>query len=106
MIRYLSIQFFEIPVRKIFTLGNEDYEFVFQHNKQFDFVTVQIEKDLEILHVGKLVYGNNLLSGNLKIPFTFLPISDEDLNREGYSNLKVTSETLGKNIQIYYDDGL
>ncbi|HRG49343.1 MAG TPA: hypothetical protein PLG41_24275 [Leptospiraceae bacterium] len=107
MIRSIPILFSEIPVRKTFTLKEKDYEFYFQYNERFNFVTVTISQDNEILFTSKLVYGSNFLFGsNTDIPYSLVPISDDDLSRSGYSNLKVNSETLGKTIAIYFDDGV
>ena len=97
----------ELPVSKIFTLGTEDLKFTFRKNTKEDFITLEIRKDGTVLQTQKICYGHNLLSINkTMVPFGILPLTEDDLYQAGFSNVRVNSETLGKTVFLYFDDGV
>lgn len=104
-LQIIPIQSEEIPVSKIIELADESYEFRFRYNKRFDFITLEIWQEEEFLYSSKLVYGNNILQGFGKIPFAIVPFVEEDLYVDGYSQIQVNLETIGKTVNLYFEDG-
>ena len=97
----------ELPVSKVFTLGTEELEFIFRKNTREDFITLEIRKDGTVLQTMKLCYGHNLFRINRTgIPFAVLPLTEDDLYQEGFSDVRVNSLTLGKTVFLYFDDGV
>lgn len=112
MIQYLPVSASELPVVKTFTFNSKDgiaidYEFLFRLNVRFDFVTLEISTGGKVLFTSKLLYGDNFLSINkTEIPFALVPLDEVDFKNTILSDLKVNSQTLGKNVFIYFDDGV
>lgn len=63
MIRSLPIVFEELPVSKIFQIGNKDFEFEFRYNSRFDFISIYVKDGFKILHTARLCYGNDCMQG-------------------------------------------
>jgi hypothetical protein len=105
-LQILPIQPNEIPVSKVFELAGIAYEFRFQYNKRFDFLTVEIWQDGEFKFSSKLCYGNNILQGFGKIPFAIVPLTEDDLYVESYSGVSVNLGTIGKTVNLYFEDGV
>jgi hypothetical protein len=103
-LQILPLQSTEIPVSKIFNLAGSDYEFRFQYNKRFDFLTVEIWQEGIFQFSSKLCYGNNILKGFKKIPFAIVPLTEDDLYVENYSGISVNLETIGKSVNLYFED--
>jgi len=106
MLQILPLTSDEIPVSKNFELAGENFEFRFQYNKRFDFITVEIWQDEVFLFSSKLVYGNNLIQGFRKIPFAIIPMIESDLYIENFSAVSLNLETIGKTVNLYFDDGV
>ncbi|MCL8310156.1 hypothetical protein M9Y90_05625 [Leptospira interrogans] len=103
MIRSLPIRFDELPVSKVFQIGDKDFEFEFRYNTRFDFISLYVKENSRILHSNKLSYGIDCLSGF--VDFSLVPLTITDLTKSEYSNLQVNKETFGKNVLLFYDDG-
>lgn len=107
MIRYLQASIEEMPIRKTFDLDGEEYDFLFRHNDLEDFFTVEIYRDNELVYTTNLVYGWNLFHAYVTGPsFSVVPLLESDLAKEGYSDILVNKETLGKNVFLFFNDGL
>ncbi|HMV45047.1 MAG TPA: hypothetical protein PK079_25120 [Leptospiraceae bacterium] len=105
MLRIIEINPSEIPIQRTYTIGNVDYTFAFTYNARFDFISVSISLDGEIVFSTKLTYGINMLFGNHTIPFAVVPMAEVDLYKEGFESLKVNKETLGSKVFLYFEDG-
>lgn len=103
MEQYLDIIFSELPVTKTFEFLGEEYSLAFLYNQRFDFITCEIYKDDEFLASGKLVYGRGIFP-DLEIP-ALIPLTENDLDIDGFSDVIVNSETFGSSVQIYFEDG-
>ncbi|WP_061235870.1 phage baseplate plug family protein [Leptospira weilii] len=103
MIRSLPIVFEELPVSKIFQIGNKDFEFEFRYNSRFDFISIYVKDGFKILHTARLCYGNDCMQGFAS--FSLVPLSPNDLSNDGYTNLRVNGDTFGKSVFLYFDDG-
>ncbi|EMF82179.1 hypothetical protein LEP1GSC188_3415 [Leptospira weilii serovar Topaz str. LT2116] len=103
MIRSLPIRFEELPVSKVFQIGDKDFEFEFRYNSRFDFISLYVKSNSRFLHTSKLSYGIDCLSGFAN--FSLVPLATSDLSKNEYSNLQVNKETFGKNVLLFYDDG-
>ncbi|EMY25774.1 phage baseplate plug family protein [Leptospira interrogans] len=103
MIRSLPIRFEELPVSKVFQIGDKDYEFEFRYNTRFDFISLYVKESSRFLHTSKLSYGIDCLSGFAD--FSLVPLTITDLTKSEYSNFQVNKETFGKNVLLFYDDG-
>ncbi|HNI99705.1 MAG TPA: hypothetical protein PL169_26830, partial [Leptospiraceae bacterium] len=60
MLKYLPITASELPVSKIFTLGNQDIEFVFRKNERAGFITLELKKEGVLIQTQKICYGHSL----------------------------------------------
>ncbi|EMO80184.1 hypothetical protein LEP1GSC126_3349 [Leptospira kirschneri str. 200801774] len=103
MIQSLQVKFNELPVSKIFQLGDKDFEFEFRYNSRFDFITLYVKDGLDILHTSKLSYGIDCMLGFAN--FSLVPLCLGDLSNEGYSNLQVNKDTFGSSVFLFFDDG-
>ncbi|EKQ90503.1 MULTISPECIES: phage baseplate plug protein [Leptospira] len=103
MIQSLPIRFEELPVSKIFQIGNKDFEFELRYNSRFDFISLYVKEGTRFLHSCKLVYGIDCLSGFAD--FSLTPLSLSDLAKTEYEDLPVNKDTFGKNVLLFFDDG-
>ncbi|EMO26222.1 hypothetical protein LEP1GSC170_1492 [Leptospira interrogans serovar Bataviae str. HAI135] len=99
MIRSLQVRFDELPVSKIFQLGNKDFEFEFRYNSRFDFITLYAKDGLDILHTSKLSYGVDCMLGFSN--FSLVPLDPKDLSSEGYSDLQVNKDSFGNHVFLF-----
>jgi hypothetical protein len=106
MLRIIEINPSDIPIRRTYTVGDIDYMLEFRYNARFDFITLSIINEDEQVFTTKLTYGNNVLFGNRTIPFAVVPLAEVDLYKEGFLSLIVNKETLGKNVFLYFEDGV
>lgn len=102
----LPIQSEDIPVIYIYELNGESYEFRFQYNSRFDFITVEIWQEEIFLFSSRLCYGNNIIYGFSNIPFGIIPLTEEDLYTENYSKISVNLGTIGKTVHLYFENGV
>ena len=105
-LKIFPVQGSELPVSKDFQLGSESFEFRFLYNERFDFITVEIYQEGLFLFSSKLCYGSNILNGFTKSNYKILPLTEEDLYVDNFSDLKVNLDTLGKSVFLFYDDGV
>lgn len=105
-LQLLPIKSEEIPVSKIFELNGETFEFIFRYNSKFDFITLEIRQEGTFLFSSKLCYGNNMIQGFGRIPFAIVPFIEDDLYIDNYSGVSVNLETLGKTVNLYFEDGV
>jgi hypothetical protein len=62
-VEYISIDLAEIPYRFEIELAGEVFTFEIHYNHEFDFFTIDLEKNGEVLVYGeKIVYGRPLFS--------------------------------------------
>jgi hypothetical protein len=105
--KLLPVTFEELPVTKTFKLLDKEYEFRFRHNSRYDFITLELWYNNSMIHSSKLVYGSDFLkSANTEIPFALIPLIEDDLYKEGFSDIVVNKDTFGKTVFIYFEDGL
>lgn len=103
---YLPILPSEVPVKKIFTIGNGTYAFEFLYNSENDFYTVYIS-DLNdnLLYSTKIVYAQDLVDAvveGLNIPYSIIPLNFQQFFTDivlPYD--KVNSENLDTAVRLY-----
>lgn len=100
---YIDIEKEQIPYRFDISLAEENFTFEVHYNAEYDFFTVDLERDGEALAVGeKLVYGMPLFYDIMDNRFPKLPIVPFD---ESDKSKAVTWETLGKSVFLYVIEG-
>lgn len=100
---YIDIEKEQIPYRFDISLAEENFTFEVHYNAEYDFFTVDLERDGEALAVGeKLVYGMPLFYDIMDNRFPKLPIVPFD---ESDKSKVVTWETLGKSVFLYVIEG-
>ena len=92
---YIPIQKNQVPYRFEILLGAETFEIEVRYNADFDFFTIDLYKDGEVLVYGeKLVYGVPLFTDVFDQRFPVLQLVPKDdaglEERVGYSNLGET----------------
>lgn len=107
MLKYLPVSASELPVSKVFTLGSQEIEFVFRENTRAGFITLELKKEGILIQTLKLCYGHSLFQiKRADVPFAVLPLTEDDLYQEGFSDVPVNAETLGKTVFLYFEDGV
>lgn len=105
MLKYLNVSFAEIPITKTFKIGNTEYDFLFEYNKRFGFLTVAIKKDDSVLYSSKIVYGNSIIKyTDLGFPSEIVPLTEDEFDNSIYSDILVNKDTFGKSVFLFFDD--
>ncbi|MGC6588021.1 phage baseplate plug family protein [Paenibacillus sp. Dod16] len=100
---YIDIEKEQTPYRFDISLAEENFTFEVHYNAEYDFFTVDLERDGDVLAVGeKLVYGMPLFYDIMDNRFPKLPIVPFD---ESDKSRAVTWETLGKSVFLYVIEG-
>ncbi|MGF9907893.1 phage baseplate plug family protein [Brevibacillus porteri] len=103
MAEYIDIEKDLIPYRFEISLSDAVFTFEIHYNSEFDFFTVDLERDGEILATGvKLVYGIPLFADCMDHRFPqeeLIPFDVSGINHE------VTWSTLGETIFLYVIEG-
>lgn len=100
---YIDIEKENIPYRFDISLADELFTFEVQYNPDFDYFTVGLEKNGEILAAGeKVVYGMPLFYDIQDNRFPLVPIVPYD---ESGNSSAVTWETLGESVFLYVIEG-
>lgn len=100
---YIDIEKELIPYRFDISILDEMFTFEVHYNADYDFFTVDLEKDGVILAVGeKLVYGQPLFYDMLDRRFPSLPIVPLD---ESGRQTNVNWETLSTSVFLFVIDG-
>lgn len=100
---YIDIEKEQIPYRFDISIADEDFTFEVHYNAEYDFFTVDLERDGDVLAVGeKLVYGIPLFYDVMDNRFPKLPIVPYD---ESELSTAVTWETLGTSVFLYVIEG-
>lgn len=96
---YIEIEKELIPYRFDISIADELFTFEVHYNPDYDFFTVDLERDGEVLVVGeKLVYGQTLFYDVQDQRFPKLPIVVWD---QSGKSTEVTWETLGVSVFLY-----
>ncbi|MBW7452436.1 phage baseplate plug protein [Paenibacillus sepulcri] len=96
---YIDIEKDLIPYRFDITLADELFTFEVNYNADYDFFTVDLEKDGEVLAVGeKLVYGVPLFTDVWDNRFPGVPIMPYD---ESEISTAVTWDTLSVSVFLF-----
>ena len=105
---YIPVSFSEIPVSKIFDIGN-DYTFEFIYNKKIDRITMYIKDDDDlVLYSTLIVYGSQLyhaVVSGIELNQYLVAFNISDL-LTGFSieSEEVTSSSFGDTVKIYLLD--
>src|SRR5690242_20107847 len=93
---YIDIEKENVPYRFDISLRDEMFTFEVHYNEQYDYFTVDLEKDEEVLATGeRLVYALPLFYDVQDDRFPKLPIVPYD---EAEKSSEVTWETLGVSV--------
>lgn len=100
MAQFLFFTFPELPVQKLFEIGDSSFTYRLEHNETFDFFTLTLldENDV-ILYTNKLVYRNNYLISGAHL----LPEIDREIIPTDIKNLikVLNQESLDNPVKIY-----
>ncbi len=100
--RYINIEKELIPYRFSMTFKQKMHEFEVNYNTEYDFFTLDLSIDGEIIVVGeKIVYGRPLFSSVDSFIHTLPRIIAYDLPRE---EERVTYENIGKKVFLYIEE--
>lgn len=93
---YIDIEKDLVPYRFDISLEEETFTFEVHYNEQFDYFTVDLEKDGEVLVSGeKLIYGSTLFYDVMDNRFPRVPIVPYDQSeRENTVNWRTLSESV------------
>lgn len=93
---YIDIEKNLVPYRFDISLADVIYTFEVQYNEQFDYFTVDLERDGEVLVTGeKLVYGLTLFYDVMDNRFPKVPIVPYDQSEtESVVNWRTLSESV------------
>jgi len=100
MAEFLPFTFDELPVQKVFEIGDSSFTYRLEHNETFDFfVLTLLDQNDVILYSNKLVYRNDFLNSG----FYLVPEIDREIIPTDIKNLiKVLNrETLDIPVKIY-----
>ncbi|OAB46059.1 phage baseplate plug family protein [Paenibacillus glacialis] len=96
---YIDIEKNLIPYRFDVSLSDEVFTFEVNYNEDYDFFTVDLERDGEILIVGeKLIYAMPLFYDVMDHRFPKVSIIPYD---ESENSIDVTWETLSESVFLY-----
>lgn len=99
---FIEIEKDLIPYRFDISIADEMFTLEVHYNPEYDFFTVDLERDGEVLAYGeKLVYGQTLFYDVQDNRFPRLPIVAWD---ESNNSTAVTWETLGVSVFLYVVD--
>ncbi|MDR9857877.1 MULTISPECIES: phage baseplate plug family protein [unclassified Paenibacillus] len=100
---YIEIEKDLIPYRFDISLADEMFTFEVHYNEEFDFFTVNLEKNGEILATGeKLIYGQPLFYDNQDNRYPKVPIVPYD---ESENESEVNWRTLNESVFLYVIEG-
>lgn len=100
---YIEVEKDLIPYRFELSLAEEVFTFEVHYNSSYDFFTVDLSRDGEVLVYGeKLVYGQTLFYDVQDNRFPKLPLVPYDQSEKSTA---VTWETLGVSVFLYVWDG-
>ncbi|WP_422659121.1 phage baseplate plug family protein [Paenibacillus sp. EC2-1] len=100
---YIDIEKNLIPYRFDISLEEEVFTFEVHYNEQFDFFTLNLEKDGEVLVNGeKLVYGSTLFYDVMDNRFPRVPIVPYD---QSETESIVNWRTLSESVFLYLIEG-
>jgi hypothetical protein len=100
-VKYINIEKNLIPYRFNVQLADEMFTFEIQHNADYDFFTVDLEKNGEVLVVGeKVVYGTYLFQNVADRRYPKVGIMPYD---ESNNSTAATWETLGKSVFLFVE---
>ncbi|WP_061249448.1 phage baseplate plug family protein [Leptospira alstonii] len=103
--RYLPVDPNTFPIRYTYTIGVEEYEFEFAHNKIENFITVVVrDRDDKDLFASRLVYGvplNHAVVDGFPVTILLTPFDLDDYYREEFKDIPVNLETFGADVKIY-----
>ncbi|MET3943192.1 hypothetical protein ABIC22_006004 [Paenibacillus sp. PvP094] len=100
---YIDIEKDLIPYRFDISLEDEIFTFEVHYNQQFDYFTVDLEKDGEKLVTGeKLVYGTTLFYDVMDNRFPKVPIVPYD---QSETENTVNWRTLSESVFLYLIEG-
>ncbi|WP_128102783.1 hypothetical protein [Paenibacillus sp. DCT19] len=99
---YIDIEKDLVPYRFDISLEDELFTFEVQYNEQFDYFTLDLEKNGEVLVTGeKLVYGTTLFYDVMDNRFPKVPIVPYD---QSETESEVNWRTLSESVFLYLID--
>ena len=103
MIFKLEIPFADLPASRIITLDENEFEIKFNYNKRFDFISIEVIRENQIIHTTKLCYGIDIFKNTNLSRIKLIPYSENDLEQITSSNLLVSKETFGTSVFLMYE---
>ena len=105
---YLPISPDEMPIKKIYTIGGLEYNYLFQHNSRTDTFTLTISSmEEDILYSTRLTYGMpviNALVEGLVISERIIPFNFDDyFSSFKCADVDVNSGNLDKTVRLYLE---
>ena len=94
---YLPYSQSEIPIAKVFEIGETDYTYQVEYNSNFDFYTLTVKDENDnIIYTAKLVYGNDALHaispdlspGQRLKPYNVIE-AISDYNQDNFDKVKI-----------------
>jgi hypothetical protein len=106
---YLPLTPDEVPVQKIFTIGEVTYKFEFWYNTENDFYTVYIrDVDDKLLYTSKLCYGLSMVHAiidGLDFPDEIIPFNfGQFFSDKIVLPVELNKVTLDTNVRLYIDN--
>lgn len=103
-LEYLPLSSDELPVSKVFTIGEESFTFVFRENARHDRIYCEIrDSDDNILYTTRLVYAADLLNavvGGLTMDDPIRPFNLNEIMTKRIIDTEVTPLNLDR-VKMY-----
>ena len=100
----IPLEFNELPVSKLVSLGSEDYLLEFHFNEFGNFFTLVAKNTSdEILFSTKLVYGvsaNHFVVDGFPLDVTLIPVDLNDIYSNEFKEFSLTKDSLGS-VKLY-----
>ncbi len=103
-LEYLPLTGAELPVSKIFTVGEESYTFIFRKNTRHDRIYCEIrDSDDNILYTTRLIYAANILNAvvdGLTMDDPIRPFNLNEIMTKRIIDTEVTPDNLDR-VKMY-----
>lgn len=101
----LDITFSEIPIRKLFTIGDDEYDFEFLYNSVEDSISCTVrDLDGNILFSSPVVYGQSLndsIVDGFNPDILIIPFDLDEEYRLSFENIHVGKENFGSTVKLF-----
>ncbi len=98
---YIEIKKELIPYRFRTTIDNEIYDFQINYNAEYDFFTIYLIRDEDIVLTDRIAYGRELFKDYVGVDKPTIPIIPHDISGE---EDEVTYNNLNENVFLYLGD--